>query len=564
MPDVHSIANQDSNRANITFITLLRAIASLLVVWCHLVSGWTIHHQVTFGPLLLSRSWLTLPLAVMEDFGFLGVAIFFYVSGFIITHVAQRESQFAFFVKRVFRIYPPLIVSTIVVAALVKWCPNPLDQSGELTGRTISDFLRGMTLMNYFSLQDRYINGVAWTLIIEVIFYALCMLVLPVMRWSAWAATLLLTGFSWVVLFRCHDFGDRFANFSVSMGLIPLLLIGQSTYWLWIGRIKSWQFGLLLAANWFVFANAIGTIYIQRLSPSDSYGVSALYAYLLFIVTLLANNRLRLPRVIVFYSTISYSLYLLHIPIGEALLTFLAPRIGYAWAIVPVFGAVTLASYLSWRLVEQPTQTAARRLLGFCKTSWSVAAVHRGYAMAVVAVMISLSVALLAINPKERTPLGDFLMPIPSPEVASAADAPAPDPLPAPTAPPLPAAAAPPPPATGPTSTTQPCTTSEYAEGSFDAAEDNMLLGWAYDVQQPNTALVVEYYIDGFLVGSAVADRYREDLATGGKGDGNHGFAIAFPALLCDGRSHKVTIKIGGTDKELWPGSRSVTAQGGR
>lgn len=89
-------------------ISLLRAIAALMVVYDHLFCIVPLRH---FGsaafPAPVVQEYISTPLGIIQDFGWLGVAIFFLVSGFIISHVAMRENRVEFIVKRVFRIYPP-------------------------------------------------------------------------------------------------------------------------------------------------------------------------------------------------------------------------------------------------------------------------------------------------------------------------------------------------------------------------------------------------------------------------------------------------------------------------
>ena len=92
-------------RSEIGFLTLLRGPAALCVVWAH-YAGLSEHILGDSWCLLAwVRRYIDKPL-LTHDFGFLGVAIFFLISGFIITHVAQSEKRFEFLVKRILRIYP--------------------------------------------------------------------------------------------------------------------------------------------------------------------------------------------------------------------------------------------------------------------------------------------------------------------------------------------------------------------------------------------------------------------------------------------------------------------------
>jgi peptidoglycan/LPS O-acetylase OafA/YrhL len=541
-----------TDRQNIPFIALLRAIACLLVVWCHLVSGWVASHGLQFSPLDVTHAYVTQPLVIIQDFGFLGVAMFFLVSGFIITHVAQRESQVAFLIKRALRIYPPLILSIIVIAVLFKLLgATHTGATGEIGAmmadpaqpRRFLNFVLAATLLNYFWSDNRWINPVAWTLIIEILFYAMTLIVMPVMKWSATLATLLLTAVCWVVVLRSHDLGDNFGAFSVSMGLIPLLLIGQCTCWIWSGRIGFRRFALLLAANWFVFADALGAIYVDKLPAATSYGVSVLYACLIFVILMLINERLRLPKILNFYAKISYSLYLLHEPLGEALLGTLSPKLGYGWSIAITFLLVTLLSYLAWLWVEQPSQTAAKGLLKYLKAKPVSGPLHRGYALAITGFVLAVCVTLALIRSDERVPFIAFLMPGQLYPASRSVDVPA-----APQAEAL----------TTLFQTPHTPTDPAKVDGSFDVADQNSLIGWAWDSTHPNDPIIVELEIDNVPAGCAIADKLRDDLAAAGIGNGRHGFFIKSPDILNDGNTHRVAIKILGIGKELASSPRSV------
>jgi len=113
LPSTAEVIIQPKEQFN--FISILRAVAALLVVWDHLAGFGTDQNKVNWEPLNLMRSYINTPLGIIQDFGFLGVVLFFVISGFIITHVAQRESRLEFAIKRVFRIYPPFILSIIII-----------------------------------------------------------------------------------------------------------------------------------------------------------------------------------------------------------------------------------------------------------------------------------------------------------------------------------------------------------------------------------------------------------------------------------------------------------------
>lgn len=103
-------------------------------------------------------------------YGYLGVQLFFVISGFIITYVHGQDRGVAklkkFFVRRFTRIYPaywvallPVLVLFLVIPGIgLDWHRAPLN-----------------IIQNFLLIQnpERSILGVAWSLVYEIMFYAI-------------------------------------------------------------------------------------------------------------------------------------------------------------------------------------------------------------------------------------------------------------------------------------------------------------------------------------------------------------------------------------------------------
>lgn len=138
-------------------IDLLRFLASLSVVLFHFkyFGLGAPEHQAT-GP---DVAFDFLP--DWASSGWIGVQIFFVLSGYVIAQSAIGVSWHGFFMKRAIRILPVLWIYA-TIALLVRIA------SGESTLERLLDWLRTMVL----SPKGPYIDGVVWTLVIEAIFYA--------------------------------------------------------------------------------------------------------------------------------------------------------------------------------------------------------------------------------------------------------------------------------------------------------------------------------------------------------------------------------------------------------
>jgi MoaA/NifB/PqqE/SkfB family radical SAM enzyme len=91
----------------------------------------------------------------------------------------------------------------------------------------------------------------------------------------------------------------------------------------------------------------------------------------------------------------------------------------------------------------------------------------------------------------------------------------------------------------------------------IDAVRDNSVLGWAVDLRDPHKTVTVDVYSGDRLIGSAVADRFREDLLRAGMGHGRHAFACDLPEV-----DHPTTItlkaRVRGSDNFLRRGETQV------
>jgi peptidoglycan/LPS O-acetylase OafA/YrhL len=356
----------------IQFVTMLRGVAALVVVWTHLVGVWLERRDVDWLPLTVVKDNITTPLGIVQDFGFLSVALFFLISGFIISHVAQREQRGVFMVKRVFRIYPPFIASICLI--LILFCLQPwLKITTFLMFDTSWQYiLQCMVLVNYFvpyTYPFNHINPVAWTLVIEMLFYSLCWMALPWLKRHPMRFSLLGLGLCALGIALARSLGHHFFLLAVNASYLPVLFLGQLLYFRSVGRISALQLGSVSFLAYGIWMYGLRTLHPQFYPASNSYGVSLAIAYGVFVICLLLENQLQiLPRWLKFYSNISYSLYLNHGVLGAVLLDVMAPKVGYSLALLIACGLVTAACYASWKWIEVPSQVWCRKLLNSRRT----------------------------------------------------------------------------------------------------------------------------------------------------------------------------------------------------
>ncbi|MEV4868622.1 acyltransferase family protein [Streptomyces syringium] len=135
-----------------------RVTAALMVVFYHyaaLYGGWGRHPRSILPSLYL-----------VARYGWLGVEIFFMISGFAICLSAWGRSLGDFAVSRAARIYPAYWVAVLVTATVVVAWPQVRRVSGwesVLVNLTIAQEALGVS----------HVDGVYWTLFVELKFYVL-------------------------------------------------------------------------------------------------------------------------------------------------------------------------------------------------------------------------------------------------------------------------------------------------------------------------------------------------------------------------------------------------------
>lgn len=350
------------NDKQIAFLDVLRGLAPLLVLWAHL-GGWWLSARQIESP--LQQAWIdnvAAPLHLWQDGGYLGVLIFFLVSGFIITHVSLRETPAEFAIKRFFRILPLywIAIALIAVLTLVTMRLNLPMVLGPQDGQL--DFIGTATFASWFVGQPAVLS-VGWTLFIELLFYAIVLAFMPMARKSmliaSWTALA-----SMLFVFLCLRGNPQFEPFLQAWRYIPFLLLGQAFYLVWAkltSRVHAFTFGLFaFGAFLFMFSNTRGP---GLFSP----GVEALVSQIMAIVVFgaLCFSRIGDIPPLRFCASISYSLYLFHVPVGSFMLDCLTQLAGqpYKLALPITVTALFVLSWLSFRFLERPLQKLGRALI---------------------------------------------------------------------------------------------------------------------------------------------------------------------------------------------------------
>lgn len=279
-------------------------------------------------------------------YGYLGVDVFFVISGFVIPLMLIKTKYSpadmgAFLASRFVRLYPAYIASIMLVFALWYLSSCIPGFSGQSPAISIASAVSNSLLICDFSGEE-WILPVFWTLAIEAQYYALIAISFAFLTaeskgiryavLAAWIAAPLVAGvgptvFTWTALF--------------AMGILCCLRGHQL-----IGRLDFW----------ILFGAAFSTHALTRGTTSAVVGS-------LTGLAILYLPEVRSP-VLAWIGTISYSIYLIHGPLWVKVmnLTKRLPDIPAIQVLALVVGALVViaASYLFFMVIERPSHAFSR------------------------------------------------------------------------------------------------------------------------------------------------------------------------------------------------------------
>ncbi len=319
--------------------------------------------------------------------GFLGVDVFFVISGFLITSLILREvfttSRFsitAFWVRRIRRIFPAAI--TVIAVTVIAVFSTGLADPSMAIGRhafasafSVENLLLGLDSVDYVHRTDttsplqHY-----WSLSVEEQFYFVWPVVVLLGLWLSKRVSSAITRILAIALaaFGTGSFvyavlvaqGNPTSYFDPLARAWELALGAGVALWVSAGRTEPGKHLVVNRIAWVVLAASFVVPGLESLTP----GVGILPAALATAVVLATgpfapNPRFRIAEPLLVASEWagdrSYSIYLWHWPIILLLPMFLGHELGT----VSKLGALALTlvlSEISYRFVENPVRRSKR------------------------------------------------------------------------------------------------------------------------------------------------------------------------------------------------------------
>jgi peptidoglycan/LPS O-acetylase OafA/YrhL len=351
-----------TDRNRIAYLDGLRGLAILSVALWH-YTNWDYLRFFPYGSMFASIPIL--------DHGWIGVNIFFLISGYVILLTLERCTGFwQFMGRRWLRLFPAMLIASCCIFAASRLLgaymphgrPNAVNLLPGLT------FLIPPVWQTALQRPVDELDGVFWTLYVEMGFYAIFGLLYFRLGWqkglvaltTIWLAVLVSPSLAGLInlpsLLRCIEiaqwFGTAYFGWFVSGALF----------------LKSQQTGSTR-----LFATAIGVGLTSAFTsgtwqPSDPLSCVFLSGCVVFFAASQSVpfiQRMLSTRFLLFAGAISYPLYLLHNEIGIGLIAaspMVLPR--FLWPALPIL-MLSLMMISAWVMMRwcEPWVTARLRPL---------------------------------------------------------------------------------------------------------------------------------------------------------------------------------------------------------
>ncbi len=281
----------------------------------------------------------------IATYGWLGVEAFFVVSGFIIPYSLIKSGYtirrfWQFLAKRCIRIEPPYLISVVIVIILGYISTLIPGFKGEAFSFNL---LKTISHVAYLPehLGFEWLLPVYWSLEAEFHYYILIGLLLPFL-WKNVTTLKLGLGIALITSFFIPLYVFSY---------MPLFVMGIAVCAHKTGRINQCLLWIILAAS----------VTVSLVRRQD-----ALMPFVGLITALLICYVEWRSVVTDFFGRISFSLYLLHVPVGGRVINLggrYANTEWKVWTVLLLALAVTLfVSWVFYKLVEYPSQLVSKKI----------------------------------------------------------------------------------------------------------------------------------------------------------------------------------------------------------
>ncbi|MFB7472187.1 acyltransferase family protein [Kitasatospora sp. NPDC056184] len=301
----------------------------------------------------------------VASYGWLGVELFFVISGFVICMSCWGKRPGEFFVSRVVRLYPGYWVAVLLTGAVVLTF-GQYARTFAARGLHVDTVVANLTMLQE-PLGMRHVDGVYWTLWVEMRFYLLFALVVAaglsyrrvVAFCGIWTVLAVLAPQGGFPLLATVAMPDEAPFFIAGVGMFLMHRFGRDPL-LWGIVGFSWILALSRLRH-------LREVYVDVLGHGLSWYAMAAGVTAAFVLVLGAAlglfDRIRWKWLTV-AGALTYPLYLIHQEIGWTVIHVLRlNRVGVAEALGITLVLMLLTAWTVHRVVERPVSALLKKAL---------------------------------------------------------------------------------------------------------------------------------------------------------------------------------------------------------
>ncbi len=294
-------------------------------------------------------------------YGYLGVNLFFLISGFVIAWSAEGRFWQQFAIARFVRLYPGYLLCMTITFVTVMAFGAPLFST------SFTEYVANLSMFAP-ALRQPFMDGVYWSILLELVFYGWVTLALLSGVFQKWKLGLI---FAWLAISATNEF-------FIDSRAIRLLFITEFGAFFAAGVLvhhihahgRSLPALLLLGA---AFVLSCSTLSVTQQWMLREYGIAVsqphlvvanIFMHCLLIGAILLRSHVMPSRLTLALGGLTYPLYLLHQKIGYIAINAAAPLVGKWFAALGCIVLMVLLSWAIWRYFERPTQRWAKAWIG--------------------------------------------------------------------------------------------------------------------------------------------------------------------------------------------------------